>query len=101
MADIAVTLKLPVVLVVGMRLGCLNHALLTAESIHTNGAPLAGWVANEIDNTMEKCQQNIESLQQRIGFSPIARIPKANPHDAQRFFKEFAKQVHVQLQKKQ
>ena len=49
MADVAVALGLPVVLVVGMRLGCISHALLTADSIRTHGLQLAGWIANPID----------------------------------------------------
>jgi hypothetical protein len=52
LADLAQALALPVVLVVGVRLGCLNHALLTAEAIRTRGLPLAGWVANRIDPQM-------------------------------------------------
>lgn len=66
MADIAVELNVPVILVVGMRLGCLNHALLTASSIEQTGLHFAGWVANHLDPEMLNQQDNIASLQQRL-----------------------------------
>lgn len=66
LADLAVRLNLPIVLVVGMRLGCINHALLTVEAIQSRGLKLAGWVANQIDPDMPKFEENIVSLQQRI-----------------------------------
>ena len=65
-ADLAVELKLPLVLVVGMRLGCINHALLTVEAIKARGLKLAGWVANQIDPEMPMFEENLASLQQRI-----------------------------------
>lgn len=58
-ADLAQALALPVVLVVGLRLGCLNHALLTAEAIRSRGLTLVGWVANHIDATMLAQDDNI------------------------------------------
>ncbi len=66
MADLAVKLNLPVILVVGMRLGCINHALLTVEAIKARGLKLAGWVANRIDPDMSMFEENLASLQQRI-----------------------------------
>ena len=74
-ADLAVALNLPVVLVVGLRLGCLNHALLTAEAIAARGLTLAGWVANRVDPDMLAPEENIAWLQQRLGASPLADIP--------------------------
>ena len=65
-ADLAQQLKLPLILVVGMRLGCLNHALLTVEAIASRGLQLAGWVANLIPPEMPHAQQNIEALKRRI-----------------------------------
>lgn len=65
-ADLARALALPVVLVVGLRLGCLNHALLTAQAIAAAGLPLAGWVANHIDPTMLAPADNIAYLQQQL-----------------------------------
>lgn len=74
-ADLAVALNLPVVLVVGLRLGCLNHALLTAEAIAARGLTLAGWVANRVDPDMLAPEENIAWLQQRLGAPPLADIP--------------------------
>ena len=65
-ADLARALALPVVLVVGLRLGCLNHALLTAQAIAAAGLPLAGWVANHVDPTMLAPADNIAYLQQQL-----------------------------------
>jgi dethiobiotin synthetase len=65
-ADLAVALKLPVILVVGMRLGCINHALLTEQAITTRGLTLAGWVANKIDPEMSHFDENLAALKERI-----------------------------------
>jgi len=66
LADLAVTLNLPMILVVGMRLGCINHALLTVEAIKARGLKLAGWVANQVDADMPMFAENLASLQKRI-----------------------------------
>jgi dethiobiotin synthetase len=66
MADLALRLGLPVVLVVGLRLGCLNHALLTAESIAKRQLPWAGWVANHIDPAMACQTENVAALHARL-----------------------------------
>ncbi|WP_332775153.1 dethiobiotin synthase [Polaromonas sp.] len=81
-ADLAQALALPVVLVVGLRLGCLNHALLTAEAIRARGLTLAGWVANHVDPTMLAQNDNIAFLQQRLAaplLASIAHQPLPNP----------------------
>ena len=65
-ADLARDLALPVILVVGMRLGCINHALLTAEAIQARGLQLAGWVANQVDPAMLRFEQNLEALTERL-----------------------------------
>jgi dethiobiotin synthetase len=65
-ADLAVALALPVVLVVGMRLGCISHALLTADAIVARGLPIAGWVANRIDPAMTFADENIDALRERL-----------------------------------
>lgn len=65
-ADLAVLLRLPVILVVGVRLGCLNHALLTQEAIMARGLTLAGWVANRIDPSMTAPDANVETLRSRL-----------------------------------
>jgi dethiobiotin synthetase len=64
-----------VVLVVGLRLGCLNHALLTAEAIAARGLTLAGWVANRVDPDMLAPDDNIAWLRQRLGAPLLADIP--------------------------
>ena len=74
-ADLAVALNLPMVLVVGLRLGCLNHALLTAEAIAARGLTLAGWVANRVDPDMLAPDDNIAWLQQRLGAPLLADLP--------------------------
>lgn len=71
----AKALDLPVILVVGMRLGCLNHALLTVDAINQSGMRLAGWVANQVDPGMERVDENIETLCQRIDAPLLGRIP--------------------------
>jgi len=78
--DLARALRLPVVLVVGLRLGCLNHALLTARAVAAAGLPLAGWVANEIDPAMGVPDENVAALSTRLGAPLLGRLPYApNP----------------------
>ena len=74
-ADLAQRLGLPVILVVGMRLGCLNHALLTHEAIATRGIPLAGWVANRIDPQMARADENRAALAERLDAPLLADVP--------------------------
>jgi dethiobiotin synthetase len=64
--DLARALNLPVLMVVGLRLGCLNHALLTAHAIRSSGLHLAGWIANRIDPAMSHQDDNIAALRQRL-----------------------------------
>lgn len=77
MADIADKLALPVILVVGLRLGCLNHALLTREAIRSRGLHFAGWVANRMQNEMPLVNENIETLTQRFGREPLGTVPSS------------------------
>ena len=74
-ADLAVALGLPVILVVGMRLGCINHALLTAEAIAARGLPLAGWVANRIDPAMSRFAENLATLQALLPAPLLGTVP--------------------------
>src|SRR5262245_42651729 len=73
--QLAVRLALPVVMVVGMRLGCLNHALLTAEAIAARGLELAGWVANHVDPRMQAADENVQALRESLRAPLLARIP--------------------------
>jgi dethiobiotin synthetase len=88
-ADLAVALKLPLVLVVGMRLGCLNHALLTAEAIRARGLTLAGWIANRVDPDFLCPDENLAYLRTHLGAPLWADLPfSATPDpraDADRF----------------
>jgi dethiobiotin synthetase len=79
MGDIAEKLALPVVLVVGLRLGCLNHALLTREAIRSQGVPFAGWIANKMRVEMELANANIDTLASRFGASPLGTVPSGIP----------------------
>lgn len=74
-SDLARALNLPVILVVGMRLGCLNHALLSAQAILAAGLPLAGWVANGIDPQMMVLEENIATLERRLDGPLLGKVP--------------------------
>jgi dethiobiotin synthetase len=74
-ADLARRLGLPVVLVVGMRLGCLNHALLTRAQIHVAGLRCAGWVANDITPGMAQRDANIRALEERLDCPLLGTVP--------------------------
>lgn len=85
-ADLAFALNLPVVLVVGMRLGCISHALLTAEAIAARGLPIAGWVANRVDPEMLFPDENIAALRDRLdrqyGAPLLGIVPHLSPASA-------------------
>jgi dethiobiotin synthetase len=87
-ADLAADLALPVILVVGMRLGCINHALLTADAIRGTGLPIAGWVANHIDPHMDCATENVDTIDSRMGAPLLARIPYSAKIDAVRIARE-------------
>jgi dethiobiotin synthetase len=75
LADLARTLDLPMILVVGMRLGCLNHALMTAECMLNSGARFAGWVANIVDPQMHALKENIHTLQAWLPAPCLGEVP--------------------------
>ncbi len=74
-ADLAQHLGLPVVLVVGMRLGCLNHALLTASAIAATDVAFAGWVANLVDPDMRALEGNLDTLRTRLPAPLLGVVP--------------------------
>lgn len=76
LADLAVALKMPVIMVVGLRLGCINHALLTAEAIAADGLQLAGWVANQVDEHMDRQQPNLETLKTLLKAPCLGVVPR-------------------------
>jgi dethiobiotin synthetase len=73
--DMALALNLPVILVVGMRLGCLNHALLTARAVRETGLTLSGWIANRIDPDMAAFDENVLALKQRLRCPLLGILP--------------------------
>lgn len=75
LGDVAKKIDFPIVLVVGMKLGCLNHALLTYEAIKTRGLSIAGWVANTLSPEMSLLQENIETLKGKIDAPFLGLIP--------------------------
>lgn len=79
--DLAQRLALPVILVVGMRLGCINHALLTAQAIRASGLRLAAWVANTVDTEMRFFDENGEALRQRLGAPCLGVVPRLAAED--------------------
>ncbi|WP_299773877.1 dethiobiotin synthase [uncultured Pseudoteredinibacter sp.] len=74
-SDLAKELSLPVILVVGLRLGCINHALLTIEAIRRDGLTVAGWVANHVDPNMSCMEENLETLKQRMTAPYLGFVP--------------------------
>lgn len=75
LADLARALNLPVILVVGVRLGCINHAVLSAEAILADGLPLAGWVANVVDPNVARLDDNLATLAERLLAPCIGQVP--------------------------
>jgi dethiobiotin synthetase len=83
MADIARSLALPVVLVVGLRLGCLNHAALTLQAMRSSRASLAGWIANAIDPSFERAEDNLATLRAILGVSELGELRHGMSSDAE------------------
>lgn len=81
-ADLAKELDLPVIMVVGMRLGCINHALLTLRAIADYRLECAGWVANVLDEKMPALRENIEALRERIAAPLLGMVPHQTAPDA-------------------
>ncbi len=81
-ADLAQRLGLPVILVVGLRLGCLNHALLTAHAIRAKGLALAGWIANRIDPAMAAAERNVAALAERLAAPLLGELEFTAAPDA-------------------
>ncbi len=74
-ADLARTLAVPVILVVGIRLGCINHALLSYEAIINDGLNVAGWVANCVDDHCLRIDENIDAIRQRVDAPLLGVVP--------------------------
>jgi dethiobiotin synthetase len=96
-ADLAFALNLPVVLVVGMRLGCISHALLSAEAIASRGLRLAGWVANRIDPDMLYPDENIDAIHLRLDSQYNAPLLGTIPHLAPPDARQAATHLDISL----
>ncbi|MBT3135592.1 dethiobiotin synthase, partial [Alteromonas sp. ALT199] len=86
LSDVVKALNMDVILVVGMRLGCLNHALLTAEAIRADGLNIKGWVANDITGNMTRYQENLHSLRAMLPEPLLAEIPYQREPDEEVLF---------------
>jgi len=89
LSDLAQALDLPVILVVGVRLGCISHALLTAEAIARDGLQLAGWVANIIGPKTARLEENLATLAERLPAPCLGRVPKLKTASAQAVAEHF------------
>lgn len=97
MADLARALGIPAVLVVGLRLGCLNHAELTWRAIGSQGVAFAGWVANRPGAPMEREAENLATLTRRLGSPPLALVPYAGANTGSLMLDEAAARLGVAL----
>ena len=79
LTEAARTLGLPAILVVGVRLGCINHALLSQLAIESHGTTFAGWIANTVDPAMPRQKENLETLRHRLNAAPLATVPRLAP----------------------
>ena len=93
LSDLAIALGLPVILVVGVRLGCINHALLTAEAIARDGLHLAGWVANVTDGKTSRLEENLATLAERLPAPCLGRVPRLKKASAD----NVAQCLHLEL----
>ena len=92
-ADVAKMLNLPVILVVSMRLGCINHAMLSLEAIRADGLSMVGWVANRVDAEMSCYQENLETLKRQIPEPCLGVVP----HLEKPCGKEIARYLTIEL----
>ncbi len=84
LADVAKDLQLPVILVVGMKLGCINHAMLTVEAIERDGLKVAGWIVNQVDANMDAYEENVESLKILIKAPCLGEVPNMSDINAEK-----------------
>lgn len=80
-ADLALAFGFPILLVIGIKLGCLNHSLLTWENMQKHKAPIAGWIANCLDPTMLCQQENIDTIAKRLETAPLLTLRYQEPPD--------------------
>ncbi len=82
-ADLAKALQIPVVLVVAIRLGCINHARLTYQAINSAGVPCSGWLAMCVDPAMQKQQENIQTIEEKISAPLLGVLPYQKEMDVE------------------
>lgn len=92
-ADLARTAQLPVILVVGLRLGCINHALLSARAIRADGCELLGWIGSTIDPTMQRYEDNIDTLRERIRAPCLGVLPHMDVSEPMRAVNALSRQI--------
>jgi len=90
-ADLVRALGLPVLLVVGLRLGCLNHALLSARAIAADGCRLVGWIGNGVDPAMARVDENLATLRERLAAPCLGVLPYADRPDPRALASELAR----------
>ncbi|MCL4106135.1 UNVERIFIED_CONTAM: hypothetical protein GTU68_058441 [Idotea baltica] len=83
LADLAIRLQVGVILVVGMKLGCINHALLTAEAIRRDGLSVVGWVANQLGPRMPEHDESVQTLNQLLRAPLLGDVPYISPYSPQ------------------
>lgn len=95
LSQVVQRLSLPVILVVGVKLGCLNHALLTQEAVLADGVQIAGWVANMVDPAMSVAQQNLDSLHHLMSSPCLGVVPHLSAHDTQEHVSQAARYLSL------
>ena len=93
MKDLARALELPAILVVGVRLGCINHALMSKLAIESCGTTFAGWIANTVDPVMPRRKENLETLARGLSAAPMAIVPRLAPDSPPLVLTEAAAQL--------
>ena len=94
-ADLVRALRLPVILVVGLRLGCLNHASLSARAIASDGCDLIGWIGNRIDPTMARAEENIATLREHLAAPCLGILGHADARDPRALASQLAAAARV------
>lgn len=97
LSDWVAARKMPVILVVGMKLGCLNHAVLTAQALKHQGINCVGWIANEIDPNMSEFDENLESLKQRIEAPLLAICPHTKEQGKLKVYKALTDLFSIEI----
>ncbi|MGO2478843.1 MAG: dethiobiotin synthase [Pseudoalteromonas sp.] len=87
--------QIPVILVVGIKLGCINHAILTAEHMKSMGVNCIGWIANQVDSNMAEYQANLDSLKHRLTFPLLAISPYTEQTPKLQIYKTLLKELSI------